>query len=62
MPILITGKFCFKGQDIVHKTEKQMQAIRGKRNRNDFPEDPEMTSLDPTMPIGKTSGGIINQT
>ena len=37
MPILITGKFSFKGQDIVHKTEKQMQAIRGKRNRNDFP-------------------------
>ena len=45
------GEILFKGQDIVHKTEKQMQAIRGKEIAMIF-QDP-MTSLDPTMPIGK---------
>ncbi|MET1238409.1 oligopeptide ABC transporter ATP-binding protein Opp1D, partial [Enterococcus faecalis] len=40
------GEILFKGQDIVHKTEKQMQAIRGKEIAMIF-QDP-MTSLDPT--------------
>lgn len=45
------GTILFKGQDIVKKTEKQMQSIRGKEIAMIF-QDP-MTSLDPTMPIGK---------
>lgn len=45
------GTILFKGQDIVKKTEKQMQSIRGKEIAMIF-QDP-MTSLDPTMSIGK---------
>ena len=45
------GQILFNGQDIVQKTEKEMQKIRGKEIAMIF-QDP-MTSLDPTMPIGK---------
>lgn len=45
------GQILFKGQDLVHKTEKEMQKIRGKEIAMIF-QDP-MTSLNPTMPIGK---------
>ena len=45
------GQILFNGQDIVQKTEKEMQKIRGKEITMIF-QDP-MTSLDPTMPIGK---------
>ncbi|WP_086350114.1 ABC transporter ATP-binding protein [Candidatus Enterococcus clewellii] len=45
------GEILFKGSDIVKKTEKEMQTIRGKEIAMIF-QDP-MTSLDPTMPIGK---------
>ncbi|EOT39870.1 ABC transporter ATP-binding protein [Enterococcus columbae] len=45
------GQILFNGQDIVKKTEKEMQSIRGKEIAMIF-QDP-MTSLDPTMPIGK---------
>ena len=45
------GQILFNGQDIVKKTEKEMQKIRGKEIAMIF-QDP-MTSLDPTMPIGK---------
>ncbi|WP_265458747.1 ABC transporter ATP-binding protein [Enterococcus sp. HY326] len=45
------GQILFKGEDIAKKTEKEMQAIRGKEIAMIF-QDP-MTSLDPTMPIGK---------
>ena len=45
------GEILFKGQDIVHKTEKQMQAIRGKEIAMIF-QDP-MTSLNPYMKIGE---------
>ncbi|KAF1304423.1 ABC transporter ATP-binding protein [Enterococcus saccharolyticus] len=46
-----SGEILFKGEDIVKKTEKEMQGIRGKEIAMIF-QDP-MTSLDPTMPIGK---------
>lgn len=45
------GQILFKGKDIVEKTEREMQKIRGKEIAMIF-QDP-MTSLDPTMPIGK---------
>ncbi|WP_285853451.1 ABC transporter ATP-binding protein [Bacillus safensis] len=45
------GQILFDGQDIVKKTEKQMQAIRGKDISMIF-QDP-MTSLNPTMKVGK---------
>ncbi len=60
MPILITGKFLFKGQDIVHKTEKQMQAIRGKEIAMIFPRSDDF--IRPNDANWQTSGGIINQT
>ena len=44
------GKFCLKDK-ILFINRKQMQAIRGKEIAMIF-QDP-MTSLDPTMPIGK---------
>ena len=45
------GHISFKGQDIVDKSEKEMQKIRGREIAMIF-QDP-MTSLDPTMTIGK---------
>ncbi|HGM6030648.1 TPA: ATP-binding cassette domain-containing protein, partial [Enterococcus faecium] len=45
------GQILFKGNDIVGKSEREMQKIRGKEIAMIF-QDP-MTSLDPTMPIGK---------
>ncbi|MBF8808490.1 MAG: ABC transporter ATP-binding protein [Enterococcus lacertideformus] len=46
-----SGQILFKGKNIVDKTEKEMQKIRGKEIAMIF-QDP-MTSLDPTMTIGK---------
>lgn len=45
------GHILFKGQDIVDKSEKEMLKIRGREIAMIF-QDP-MTSLDPTMTIGK---------
>ncbi|WP_205474915.1 ABC transporter ATP-binding protein [Bacillus altitudinis] len=45
------GEILFDGHDIVKKTEKQMQTIRGKDISMIF-QDP-MTSLNPTMKVGK---------
>ncbi|MFC4770994.1 ABC transporter ATP-binding protein [Enterococcus hermanniensis] len=45
------GEILFKGESIVDKTEKEMQKIRGREIAMIF-QDP-MTSLDPTMTIGK---------
>lgn len=45
------GKILFNGDDIVPKTDKQMERIRGKEISMIF-QDP-MTSLNPTMKVGK---------
>ncbi|MFD2729625.1 ABC transporter ATP-binding protein [Enterococcus camelliae] len=45
------GEILFNGSDIVKKSEKELQKIRGKDIAMIF-QDP-MTSLDPTMPIGR---------
>lgn len=45
------GQILFKGQDIVNKSEKEMQKIRGREIAMIFQDS--MTSLDPTMTIGK---------
>ncbi|MGG5371831.1 ABC transporter ATP-binding protein [Enterococcus sp. AZ196] len=45
------GQILFKGQNLVDKSEKEMQKIRGREIAMIF-QDP-MTSLDPTMTIGK---------
>lgn len=45
------GEILFNGENIVEKSEKEMQKIRGKEIAMIF-QDP-MTSLDPTMKIGK---------
>ena len=44
------GQILFDGTDIVSKTEKQMESIRGKEMSMIF-QDP-MTSLNPTMRVG----------
>jgi oligopeptide transport system ATP-binding protein len=45
------GQILFNGEDIVKKTEKEMQSIRGSQIAMIF-QDP-MTSLNPTMKVGK---------
>ena len=49
--IVENGEILFNGSDILKKSEKEMQKIRGKEIAMIF-QDP-MTSLDPTMTIGK---------
>lgn len=44
------GQILFNGEDIVQKTDKEMESIRGKEMSMIF-QDP-MTSLNPTMRIG----------
>ncbi|WP_433946130.1 ABC transporter ATP-binding protein [Paenibacillus sp. SN-8-1] len=55
------GKVIFNGQDLLSKTNKQMEAIRGKDIGMIF-QDP-MTSLNPTIKVGKqiTEGLIKHQ-
>lgn len=45
------GEILFEGEDIVKKSEKEMQKIRGQKISMVF-QDP-MTSLNPTMKVGK---------
>lgn len=45
------GEILFNGENLLSKTEKQMQAIRGNKISMVF-QDP-MTSLNPTMKVGK---------
>ncbi|EOT30683.1 ABC transporter ATP-binding protein [Enterococcus saccharolyticus subsp. saccharolyticus ATCC 43076] len=49
--VVESGEILFNGSDILKKSEKEMQKIRGKEIAMIF-QDP-MTSLDPTMTIGK---------
>src|SRR5690606_32682852 len=46
-----SGEILFKGEDLIKKSEKQMQKIRGAEIAMIF-QDP-MTSLNPTQKIGK---------
>ena len=48
---VVGGEINFNGQDILKKSEKEMQSVRGKEISMIF-QDP-MTSLDPTMKIGQ---------
>ncbi|WP_026907821.1 ABC transporter ATP-binding protein [Paucisalibacillus globulus] len=47
----VSGSIEFNGEDLIEKSEKQMESIRGKEIGMIF-QDP-MTSLNPTMTIGK---------
>ena len=51
------GTIIFKGENILEKSERDMQSIRGKKIAMIF-QDP-MTSLDPTMKIGKQITEVI---
>lgn len=51
------GSITFKGENILEKSERDMQSIRGKKIAMIF-QDP-MTSLDPTMKIGKQITEVI---
>lgn len=51
------GTITFKGENILEKSERDMQSIRGKEIAMVF-QDP-MTSLDPTMKIGKQITEVI---
>ena len=51
------GAITFKGENILEKSERDMQSIRGKQIAMVF-QDP-MTSLDPTMKIGKQITEVI---
>ena len=51
------GTITFKGANILEKSERDMQSIRGKKIAMVF-QDP-MTSLDPTMKIGKQITEVI---
>ena len=47
---IVSGSICLDGDDLVHKSEKEMQRIRGKSIGMIF-QDP-MTSLNPVLTIG----------
>lgn len=49
-PAIMSGSIMFNGQELLEKTDKQMEAIRGKDIGMIF-QDP-MTSLNPTLTIG----------
>ena len=51
------GSITFKGENILEKSERDMQSVRGKKIAMIF-QDP-MTSLDPTMKIGKQITEVI---
>lgn len=55
--IVKEGTITFKGENILEKSEHDMQSIRGKEIAMIF-QDP-MTSLDPTMKIGKQITEVI---
>lgn len=55
--VIKEGTITFKGENILEKSERDMQSIRGKEIAMVF-QDP-MTSLDPTMKIGKQITEVI---
>ncbi|SFF23585.1 oligopeptide transport system ATP-binding protein [Paenibacillus catalpae] len=60
-PAMTSGSIMFKGQEILSKTPKEMENIRGKEMGMIF-QDP-MTSLNPTLTIGRqiTEGLVKHQ-
>jgi oligopeptide/dipeptide ABC transporter, ATP-binding protein, C-terminal domain len=60
-PAMTSGSIMFKGQEILSKTPKEMESIRGKEMGMIF-QDP-MTSLNPTLTIGRqiTEGLVKHQ-
>ncbi|WP_336787429.1 ABC transporter ATP-binding protein [Paenibacillus sp. MMO-177] len=60
-PAMTSGSIMFKGQEILSKSPKEMESIRGKEMGMIF-QDP-MTSLNPTLTIGRqiTEGLIKHQ-
>lgn len=48
---IVSGQILYNGEDILQKSEREMQAIRGDRISMIF-QDP-MTALDPVMTVGK---------
>lgn len=54
-----SGKILFDGQDLISKSEKQMQKIRGKEIGMIF-QDP-MTSLNPMMKVGKQITEVLHK-
>lgn len=53
----IRGKILFQGEDLLEKTERQMQQVRGNKISMIF-QDP-MTSLDPLMQVGAQVGEVL---
>ena len=51
------GSILFKGENLLEKSEREMQSIRGKEIAMIF-QDP-MTSLNPTMKIGRQIAEVI---
>ncbi len=54
---VVSGQVLFNGQDILKKSQKELNAMRGNDIAMIF-QDP-MTSLDPTMPIGKQVAEVL---
>ena len=54
---IVSGKISFDGEDILSKTEKEMQEIRGNKISMIF-QDP-MTSLNPVMTVGEQIAEVL---
>ena len=54
---IVSGKISFDGEDILSKTEKEMQERRGNKISMIF-QDP-MTSLNPVMTVGEQIGEVL---
>ncbi len=54
-----SGSVCLEGQDIAHYSDRQMRKINGNRIAMIF-QDP-MTSLNPTMPVGKQITEVLRE-
>lgn len=55
---VVGGEVLFNGEDILKKSERELNAMRGNDVAMIF-QDP-MTSLDPTMPIGKQVAEVLH--
>ena len=56
---VVEGEINFQGVNLLHKSHREMQLIRGKKIGMIF-QDP-LTSLNPTIPIGKQIQEILHQ-